>query len=435
MRSLYKTSRQLMKLRHCHSTLPRTATSISTIQWRRFSSSKQDASATEATGRDIASIRAEMLARPPQTHSDMMYPINSYLLTKALSDFLPKGYTWMQQMPHDYVYDEYSGGHMGLGLSPNLPPGHHLVYFPLHLRGSELCPDGTDPYHSPLNTPFRRRMWAAGSIQGFNNMALDRRHAICVERIVNVDMRGSAGAEKVFVEVLREYMSKVDYRRRLEGSGDSAKPNPVTTSGFGPDSQLEHASDRITERRTLVFMQELSDEEKAKSLERKTRIVEAPAKPDYSVTITPTPTLLFHYSALTYNAHRIHLDRAYCREVEGHRDLLVHGPLSLTLMLCVLQSRLAYRGRVHEDVDSIDYRHLSPLYVDQPMRICVARRKPRGRFIETLDSGDSSVKVAEDGDNGDKETNKWDLWVENQDGSLCVKGTARTILNKARFLQ
>src|SRR5205085_2053141 len=101
----------------------------------------------------------------------------------------------------------------------------------------------------------------------------------------------------------------------------------------------------------------------------------APNKPDYSVTLTPTPTLLFHYSALTYNAHRIHLDRSYCRDVEGHRDLLVHGPLSLTLMLSVLQSQLPENSRFQ--IDKINYRHLAPLYVDEPMRVCIALQKGR----------------------------------------------------------
>jgi acyl dehydratase len=161
----------------------------------------------------------------------------------------------------------------------------------------------------------------------------------------------------------------------------------------------------------------------------------APNVADYSVELTPTPALLFHYSALTYNAHRIHLDRSYCREVEGHRDLLVHGPLSLTLMLSVLQSRLAGAG---EFIDSIDYRHLAPLYVGQRMRICVARQKPRALATTKKSSSsnsnsngggdDAEKKEAQHLDDGDEKgnSNKWDVWIENQDGSLCVKGTAET---------
>lgn len=168
----------------------------------------------------------------------------------------------------------------------------------------------------------------------------------------------------------------------------------------------------------------------------------APNKPDYSVTLTPTPTLLFHYSALTYNAHRIHLDRTYCREVDGHRDLLVHGPLTVTLMLSVLQSRLAQGGEYDEFADSIDYRHLAPLYVEEPLRICVARQQPRntgregsssrgnGRRDETAE-GKGGEKPADDGDGLEVERNKWDIWVENHHGGLCVKGTAETVKRRS----
>jgi hydroxyacyl-ACP dehydratase HTD2-like protein with hotdog domain len=125
----------------------------------------------------------------------------------------------------------------------------------------------------------------------------------------------------------------------------------------------------------------------------------APQKPSFSHTLTPTPALLFQYSALSYNAHQIHLNPQYCREVEGHRGLLVHGPLSLTLMLCVLRSQLdAARHRIR----SIDYRNLAPLYVGEPLTVCVRPITPAAD-----DAGEQ----------------KWDVWVENKDGGLSVRGT------------
>lgn len=386
-----------------------------------------------------------MLSRSPQLHSDIMYPMNSYLLTRALSEFLPEECTARQQIPRRDVYKDDGGAGSDDREHPVLPPAHHLVYFPLDRRGSELCPDGTDPYHSPRDTPFARRMWAGGSIRGLRGMVLDDRPALCRERIVDVDVRGSAGAEKIFVEVLREYITGVPSRdlfdpetMRLRLRDDLADPpssSSVDATGRDPG---EHGLKGTTERRTLVFMRELSDEEKKMSLVRDRRIVKPPNKPDYSVTLTPTPTLLFHYSALTYNAHRIHLDRSYCREVEGHPDLLVHGPLSLTLMLSVLESRLAQGGGGHHEfADGIDYRHLAPLYVGRPMRICVARHRGRnggrrddgrrGEEEEAAPEGQGGGKPADDGDGLEVERNKWDVWVENQDGGLCVKGTVETV--------
>jgi len=115
--------------------------------------------------------------------------------------------------------------------------------------------------------------------------------------------------------------------------------------------------------------------------------------PDFFVKITPTPALLFRFSALTFNAHSIHLDPQYCREVEGHRNLLVHGPLSLVFMLSVLRSQLK-----NEMVLNFEYRNLAPLYVNEELRVCVKK---------------DSTK-----------TNKYDIWIEGKEGGYAVKGTA-----------
>jgi len=54
---------------------------------------------------------------------------------------------------------------------------------------------------------------------------------------------------------------------------------------------------------------------------------------DYQRAVSPDPTLLFRFSALTYNAHRIHYDRDFARDVEGYPGLVVHGPLQAMLLL------------------------------------------------------------------------------------------------------
>ena len=66
---------------------------------------------------------------------------------------------------------------------------------------------------------------------------------------------------------------------------------------------------------------------------------------------TPDSTTLFRYSALTFNGHRIHYDVDYCREVEGYDNLVVHGPLSATLLAGFAEEasgkvlhRFSYRG-------------------------------------------------------------------------------------------
>ncbi|MFI0961257.1 MaoC family dehydratase N-terminal domain-containing protein [Streptomyces sp. NPDC021080] len=83
---------------------------------------------------------------------------------------------------------------------------------------------------------------------------------------------------------------------------------------------------------------------------------EAPAGP-WSFALRPDPTLLFRFSALTYNAHRIHYDRGYVREVEGYPDLVVHGPL-LALALLELPRRFA----PERQVATFAFRSRAPLF-------------------------------------------------------------------------
>jgi hydroxyacyl-ACP dehydratase HTD2-like protein with hotdog domain len=116
--------------------------------------------------------------------------------------------------------------------------------------------------------------------------------------------------------------------------------------------------------------------------------------PDFSVVLTPSASLLFRFSALTFNAHKIHLDLQYAHKVEGHRNLLVHGPLSLVLMLSVLRAQLK-RDQV---VTSFSYRNLAPLYADEEMKICLR--------------------------NDINKPDKFEVWIEGKHGGFAVRGTA-----------
>jgi len=82
----------------------------------------------------------------------------------------------------------------------------------------------------------------------------------------------------------------------------------------------------------------------------------------------PDPVLLFRYSALTWNGHRIHYDQAYATGVEGYPGLVVHGPLLATFM-CLLCEELAGEGRVR----SFAFRARAPLFVDRPLTVQAAR--------------------------------------------------------------
>lgn len=95
------------------------------------------------------------------------------------------------------------------------------------------------------------------------------------------------------------------------------------------------------------------------------KVVDLPAPPAgaWSRTVTPGPVLLFRFSALTFNAHRIHYDRPYAIDEEGYPGLVVHGPLTAALLL-----DLVHR---HSDrpVIAYSFRGRTPLFDLAPFRL------------------------------------------------------------------
>ena len=94
--------------------------------------------------------------------------------------------------------------------------------------------------------------------------------------------------------------------------------------------------------------------------------------------IEPGPTLLFRYSALTFNGHRIHYDLPYATGVEGYEGLVVHGPMQSAWMQCLATDLL---GRQPED---FRYRGLSPLICGRKARV-EARRSDAGFDLRVRD--------------------------------------------------
>jgi 3-methylfumaryl-CoA hydratase len=91
----------------------------------------------------------------------------------------------------------------------------------------------------------------------------------------------------------------------------------------------------------------------------------APADAQWRRQIDPDPVLLFRYSALTFNSHRIHYDRSYATGVEGYPGLVVHGPLVATLLLHELIAR-----HPEADVAAYRFRAIRPLFDTAPFFVC-----------------------------------------------------------------
>ncbi|OMP89319.1 P-protein [Diplodia seriata] len=284
-----------------------------------------------------------------------------------------------------------------------LPPAHHLVYFNPVIPAHQLLPDGTDPLQSP-GAPFVRRMWAGGYVRfagegrGEGPVVVDGGRWVCVEGIRDVAVKGREGEEKVFVGIERRV------GRAVEGEeGDEER----VRERLWTEREEEWGGASLVERRNIVFMRGRTPEEAKVEVERaRGKMLFPQHPPDFAHTLVPTPSLLFRYSALTFNAHAIHLDPHYCRTVEGHRNLLFHGPLSFSLLATLLQNNLP-PGRC---IAQLEYRNLAPLYCDEPVKLC-------GR------KADPSPSNGKSGGKGDK----YEVWAETPEGGLAVKGTAYVI--------
>jgi 3-methylfumaryl-CoA hydratase len=115
----------------------------------------------------------------------------------------------------------------------------------------------------------------------------------------------------------------------------------------------------LTEDQDLVFRENPKGRDPAPTFKI------APTNFEWQLTICPDPIMLFRYSALTFNAHRIHYDRRYAMEVEAYPGLVVHGPLIATLLL-----ELLYRNLPDSVVSRLTFRSIRPLFDTAGFSVC-----------------------------------------------------------------
>ncbi len=209
-----------------------------------------------------------------------------------------------------------------------LPPLWHWLYFlPLH-RQSEIGPDGharRGGFLPPV--PLPRRMWAGSQFE-FRSPV---RVGDAVERVSTIDnVTSKAGRTGPLVFV------KVRHELRCNGARDPA----------------------LVEFHDIVY----------REARRPDDVEPAPQKaaPDaaWRRDIVPDDVLLFRYSALTFNGHRIHYDRRYVTEVEGYPGLIVHGPLIATLLMDLLR-----RQAPGAEVASFSFKAVRPTFDLHPFRV------------------------------------------------------------------
>jgi 3-methylfumaryl-CoA hydratase len=248
-----------------------------------------------------------------------------------------------------------------LQLGSNLPPLWHWIYGTPVSRLDQAGSDGHTAKGGFLPpVPLPRRMWAAGRFE-WNRLPRLGQAYRRISRVESVEMKSGKSGQLVFVGVKHE----------IEADGELALTewHDIVYRDM-PQPSAAHAQDASVQASTA----QATPAHKTTTLTEPTHAVpsEAPlAPPTRTTVLTPNDVLLFRYSALTFNSHRIHYDRHYCREVEGYPGLVVHGPLMATLLATQAWDEAGQRTpRV------FSFRAKSPVFDGTPIAVCSAYAHP-----------------------------------------------------------
>lgn len=237
------------------------------------------------------------------------------------------------------------------GLGDDLPPLWHWLYFLPVPRQSTIGLDGHPKrggFLPPVDLP--RRMWAGSRLEFLRPLKAGGAIAR-LSHIERIEHKQGRTGDLVFVKVKHEI-------------GDAA--------GVA-----------IVERQDIVYRDHPASHEKPAASQA------APANAQWAREIVPDPVLLFRYSALTLNGHRIHYDRPYAIGEEGYDGLVVHGPLLATLLMESLRSQ--FPG---ERVESFSFRAIKPVLDLSPFYVCGKRDESEpGKVILWVAGGDGSLHM------------------------------------------
>lgn len=219
---------------------------------------------------------------------------------------------------------------LGLETSPHLgdplPPGWHWLFFNRFAPAHEVGEDGhtrRGGFLPPVTLP--RRMWAGGRLN-FPGAAKVGERVTRRSEILSVEHKSGRSGDLVFVTV----------KHRISGAAGLA----------------------IEEEHDIVYRSPPAPVAPAP------KPVAAPTDARWTKTIRPDPVLLFRYSALTHNGHRIHYDWPYVTKVEGYPGLIVHGPLTSTLLLELVRREVPDRR-----LAKYSFRAMAPLFDTAPYTV------------------------------------------------------------------
>lgn len=225
-----------------------------------------------------------------------------------------------------------------------LPPGWHWVFFNRFVPRQELGTDGHPKrggFLPPVSLP--RRMWAGGRLAYQKPLTIGG-EGVRESTIVRVEAKSGRAGKLVFVTV----------------------SHSIACDG----------APCITEQQDIVYREAAAPGSPAPAA------TPSPQDGAWSEEFRPDTVLLFRYSSLTSNGHRIHYDQAYAQLEENYPDLVVHGPLTAMLLQGFAERRAG------KPLRSFEFRGVSPLFVSSAFRL---EGKGDGRALDLWASGASGA--------------------------------------------
>ena len=259
-----------------------------------------------------------------------------------------------------------------------LPPAYHLAYFtPAQLPGI-LGVDGTDASFNPEH-PFTRRMWAGGLIHWPNSSRNESSQHYLRVGDVATEVTKVLSCEPKVIKKTGETMLVVGVEKEFRDSRDNLC---------------------VLDRRNWVFREALDPSKpatppKKPSLKSDAELQEL-SKGMITQRYNRDVVQLFRMSAVTFNGHRIHYDLPWAQNVEGHRNVVVHGPLNLLTMLDIWRDHTSSKTETTVVYPKeIEYRATSPVYAGEAYQILMNKdffEKNEGNMQGLCDDGTTLFK-------------------------------------------
>jgi len=272
-----------------------------------------------------------------------------------------------------------------LRIGAPLPCAWHWIFFLEAAPGRALGRDGhplRGDFLPPVALP--RRMWAGGRLEFAAPICIGE-ELRRVSTVADIARKTGRSGELCFVTVRHQFFS--GSRLKMSEQHDIVyREDPAPAAPGGQDSPPPAASPSPGgEDSPSPAAPASPSPSPAADTDAATGIIDSA---DTVARITPTPVMLFRYSALTFNSHRIHYDADYCRQVEGFPGPVVHGALTATFLAGLAAQ---HSGRLPR---RFAYRALRPLYAGAPV-ILSARQQGGGLQLQAADARGRLAMTAE----------------------------------------